>query len=273
MEFHINRSIRERLDLEDVLFSYTGNVVFANVAASRRLATKLNELRGADVKPGEVVNAGALFAMGLIDELSHAMIARYRRDIDPSVLAQALEWFAGKVSSPKVEGLLSGFTEQFPNTAIFRGDLTPAKWLAGHTEDLSNREAAMEELMLLWLANLNPAFKDFKELFGDEGLRQQTSYKEVTADLPQYFQERPPASPEGKTLFEVLREPALASRFNYRTARLHPGTLAKVSWRRPPQSVARNRRPARRRSCHLDALPSTGARPFRSGAGLGSPRL
>ena len=36
MEFHINRSIRERLELDDVLFSYTGNVVFANVAASSK---------------------------------------------------------------------------------------------------------------------------------------------------------------------------------------------------------------------------------------------
>ena len=46
MEFHISRSIRERLDLNDVLFSFTGNVVFANVAAARKLAQDLNELRG-----------------------------------------------------------------------------------------------------------------------------------------------------------------------------------------------------------------------------------
>ncbi len=207
MEFHINRSIRERLDLDDVLFSYTGNVVFANVAASRRLATQLNALRGGD----SVVNAGALFAMGLIDELSHAMIARYREETDPAVLTQALDWFAGKVGPRRVQDLLLAFTEQFPNAAIFRGETTAAKWMAGTTEGLPNREAALEELMLLWVANLNPAFKDFKELFADDKLKQQKAYEKVTASLPEYFQERPPASPEGKTLFEVLREPALAS--------------------------------------------------------------
>src|SRR6185312_8733681 len=207
MEFHINRSIRERLDLGDVLFSYTGNVVFANVAASRRMAAQLNALRGGD----SVVNAGALFAMGLIDELSHAMIARYRKEIDPSVLTQALDWFAGKVGPRRVQDLLLAFTEQFPNAAIYHGETTAAKWLAGSTEGLSNREAALEELMLLWVANLNPAFNDFKELFADDKLKQQEAYKKVTASMPEYFQERPPASPEGKTLFEVLREPALAS--------------------------------------------------------------
>ena len=51
MEFHISRELRDKLELDDLLFSYTGNVVFANVAASRKLAQKLNEARGADADP------------------------------------------------------------------------------------------------------------------------------------------------------------------------------------------------------------------------------
>ena len=47
MQFHITRAIREKLKIDGLLFSYTGNVIFANVAASRRLANDLNELRGA----------------------------------------------------------------------------------------------------------------------------------------------------------------------------------------------------------------------------------
>jgi hypothetical protein len=211
MEFHINRSLRERIDLDDVLFSYAGNVVFANLAASRTLAQKLNDLRASQGGAADVVNAGSLFAMGLIDELSHAMIARYRKEIDPAVLTHALAWFEGKVGAAKVETLLKAFTQQFPNSAIYRGDVTVAQWLAGSTEDLPNREAALEELMLLWVANLNPAFADFKELFSDEELKRQEAYKPVTGALPEYFVERPPANPDGKTLFEVLRAPALAS--------------------------------------------------------------
>ncbi len=42
MEFHISREIRDRLELDDLLFSYTGNVVFANVAAARKMAQALN---------------------------------------------------------------------------------------------------------------------------------------------------------------------------------------------------------------------------------------
>jgi glycosidase len=211
MEFHIARSIRQQLALEDVLFSYTGNVVFANVSASRKLARDLNQIRGRDDGSAESVNGGALYAMGLIDELSHAMVALYRKQIDPRVTADAIRWFAERLGHAELDRLLLSFTEEFPNTAIFRGDLTPAQWLAASTDGLPNREAAMEELIMLWLANLNPAFTKFRELFADDELKLKTTYTPLTAALPAYFATRPPVSPEAGTLIEALRAPMLAS--------------------------------------------------------------
>ena len=68
---------RERYGVDDVLFGYYGNVVFANIAASRELANRVNQVREAHTSPSQAMHAGALFAMGLIDELSHALIAQY----------------------------------------------------------------------------------------------------------------------------------------------------------------------------------------------------
>lgn len=211
MEFHISRAVREKLDIDGLLFSYTGNVVFGNVAASRQLANQLNLARGSDADPSTIVNAGALFAMGLIDELNHALVARYRKEIDPSVLSEGIRWFAAKIDPVNMEKLLLAFVEQFPNVAVYRGELSAAEWLRGTTEGLSNREAALEELMLLWLSNINPAFTPFRELFEDKVLQQQTSYKNVTAAFPDYLVTRPPVSAEVGSLFEALRAPMLAS--------------------------------------------------------------
>jgi hypothetical protein len=211
MEFHISRALREKLNVNDLFFSYTGNIVFTNVAASRNLAKQLEDNREQSTDPTKVVNAGALFAMGLIDELNHAMIARYRKEIDPAVFAEAVRWFTGHAKPEEIERLLLTFTSQFPNVAVYRGELTAEQWLKGTTDGLPNREAALEELLLLWLANINPAFTPFRELFADTSLKEQTVYQKVTAAFPDYFITRPPISPEAGSLLDALRAPLLAS--------------------------------------------------------------
>ena len=211
MEFHISRAVREKLEIDGLLFSYTGNVVFADVTASRKLAARLNEARGPSADPANTVNAGALFAMGMIDELHHALAAQYRKEVDPDVFAEALRWFASTMELAELDRLLFTFVQQFPNVAVYQGKLTVLEWLNGTNDGRPNREAAFEELMLLWLANSNPAFAPFRELFEDNNLAQQTVYKNVTAALPSYLETRPLLSPEVGSLLDALRAPMLAS--------------------------------------------------------------
>lgn len=214
MEFHIARSFRDKFDLRDLLFSYTGNVIFGNVAASRRLAQQMNDARVAtggptpQEDPKSVVHAGQLFAMGLIDELSHAVIEHYRKEQDPALLSDALKWFGDRVGIKEVDALLLAFTERFPNVSVYQGKLTAAQWLAGSTDGLSHREAALEELLLLWLANQNPAYKPFRMLFDDSTLRKDVpAYVEFQGDLEAYFETRPEFSEEARTLLKALRLP------------------------------------------------------------------
>jgi glycosidase len=211
MEFHIARGIRENLDVDGLLFGYTGNVLFADVVASRKLAVRLNNALGPEPDPADLVNAGALFAMGMIDELNHALIARYREEIDPSLFSDAIHWFTQKIGSDNLERLLLAFTEQFPNVAVYRGELSAAEWLAGTTDRLPNREAALEELMLLWLSNINPAFTSFLRLFDDSNLKIGTAYPSATSILPDYLNSRPPIAPEIGSVLQALTAPMLAS--------------------------------------------------------------
>ncbi len=211
MEFHISREARERYQFAESLFSYTGNVVFADLGACRTFAHRMNLVRQADKYPDRAVHAGALFAMGLIDEASHVLFARYREQFDPEVITAALGWFSATVGADQLDKLLLTFVEHFPGIRVMRGELTPAEWLSGSTEGVPHRAAAMEELVMLWTANRNQAFKPFEELFQDKPLVEKTVYQQVTSGLPEYFATRPLVPLEGATtvsLLDLLRAPA-----------------------------------------------------------------
>ncbi len=214
MEFHIARQARERYQFEESLFSYTGNVVFASMAACREFAHRMNLVREVEKYPERAVHAGQLFAMGLIDEASHMLMARYREQFDPEVMTSALDWFGAQVGPEKLDALLLAFVEQFPGQSVMRGLETPQQWLAGSTDGAPHRAAALEELLLLWSANRNEAFKPFEELFEDKTLAEKTVYRQVTAQMPEYFATRPlipVADARPMSLLELLRAPAEGS--------------------------------------------------------------
>jgi glycosidase len=214
MEFHIARQARDRYQFEEALFSYTGNVVFANMAACRTFAHRINTVRDVEKHPELAVHAGQLYAMGLIDEASHVVMARYREQFDPEVMTSALEWFRAQVGEEALDKLLLTFVEQFPGSSVIRGEHTPKEWLYGQSGGLPNRAAAMEEMLLLWTANRNDAFRPFEELFEEKTLAEKTVYRQVTQQLPDYFATRPLIPLDGAApmnLLELLRAPSVGS--------------------------------------------------------------
>ncbi len=211
MEFHISHAARDRYGVRDTLFNFAGNVIFGDLAASRELANRINEVRGSADNPASAMNSGALFAMGLIDEVSHALVAHYRKHFDPKVMQEALAWFASRIGDDNLARMLQAFVTQFPNVAIYRNRETVGEWLQGSTEGISHREIALEELLLLWLANQNRAFRPFQELFDDSHLASTSAYPTVTAALGDYFDARPKFGATPVSLLHMLRAPMLAA--------------------------------------------------------------
>jgi glycosidase len=214
MEFHISRKARQRYGFADSLFSYNGNVILGSLAACREFAHRMNQVRAVDKHPELAVHAGELFAMGLIDEASHALMARYREQFDPQVMTAALDWFGAQVGTDNLDKMLLAFVEHFPGQSVMRGLETPEQWLKGQTGGMPHRAAALEELLLLWSANRNEAFRPFEELFDDKPLAEKTVYRQVAAQIPEYFATRPLIPVPGAkamNLLDLLRAPALRS--------------------------------------------------------------
>ena len=206
-EFHVSRRVREACGLDESLFTFSGNVVFADFRAARDFAHRLNEHRPAERAAG----ASDIYALGLIDEALHLVVARHRREVAPQLWTDAIAFLGEEVGQGPLDEMLLAFVEEFPPTPVFRGEITAVQYLAGETDAEDHREAALEELMLLWLANRNPAFEPFRELFDDDCLRQTTAYGTAVRRLESFLASSHTTGPTGKSLLDLLLAPVRAA--------------------------------------------------------------
>ena len=206
-EFHVSRRVRELYGLEQTLFSESGNVVFGDFRAAREFTHRLNERRD----PEKGFSASEIYALGLIDEALHLLIARHRRESNPQLWSEAISVLEDEVGSGPLEEVLLAFVEEFPPSSVYRGEMSAAGYLAAETNGESHREAALEELTLLRLANRNPAFAPFRELFDDQVLRRSTAYSTVVHRLESHVAASHTVGPVIRSLLDLLLAPVRAA--------------------------------------------------------------
>lgn len=210
MEFHVSRLSRDRYQFDQSLFEFTGNVIFANFHAARMFAQKMNQQRDLVNFPEKAVKAGHINAMGLIDEILHILVAQYQREKNPRAMELALDWLEKKIGSAALNASLLAFTQEFPPLVVYRKETTAQDYLQGETKGTKNRAIVLEELILLWVSNQNPALDPFQELFDDNSLVKETAYTRLIQELKKFFETQPPFGPDNLPLIDVLRAPAIA---------------------------------------------------------------
>ncbi|MCC6175848.1 MAG: alpha-amylase [Chloroflexi bacterium] len=210
-EFHVSRQARDRFQFDDTLFTLTGNVIFANFHAARIFAQKMNDKRDLLHFPEQAVKPGQINAMGLIDEILHYVVGVYREQVSRDVVGRALGWIEERVGREETDRALRRFADSFPTVAVYRRQLDLDAYLQGQSESVPNRQIVLEELLLLWLANMNPAFAPYIELFDDSDLRRDTTYLRLIRELRAFFEAQPRYGPEHQNLVDMLRSPAIAS--------------------------------------------------------------
>jgi predicted flap endonuclease-1-like 5' DNA nuclease/glycosidase len=200
LEFHILRTARDRYRFDQALFTTTGRVIFADFAAARRFAATLNA-----TTPGRNARAGDINAMGLIDEVIHALLLEYRENHAPKLWAEALEALKTQYGE-RLDSTLEKFATDFPPTAVYQNRQTLAQYMA----QPNAKELLLEEMLLLWLENNNPAFAPYRDLFEDENLAKQSAYRSVLSSLEAYLEAQPAfAAAGGISIFKALRLPAM----------------------------------------------------------------
>ncbi|MBO7485278.1 MAG: alpha-amylase [Spirochaetaceae bacterium] len=211
-EFHVSRKIRDLCKFSDGLFATSGNVILANVKKVREFTKKINESVTFD-KPEKMLRAGQVNAMGLIDEIFHYVCYLYRQQKDRKAFEKVLSALDSEYGKKAVDELFTAFAEEFPPLAVYLNTCSISEYLSQNDAEsgVSNRLIILEELLMLHLANENPAFAQFEILFGDKELKKNPLYNKTWKTIKQVFAGLPPFGPKNNDLITMLKEPVLFS--------------------------------------------------------------
>lgn len=206
-----SRISRQKYDFPLDVFNPDGHVIFSSLDSARAFSERMLKIQSAAVSVSE------LYALSLLDEACHRLINHFQAghpDVMPLVMAKLQARLASEFNPTLIR-----FTGEFPPLSVFLQKTTAEQYLAGAAlsaqSPLSDlRETAVEEMLLINLANQNPAAVRYKDLFDDE-VMSGSAYREGLSILFLAFSQETAGSDgrsgRGETLADILFAPIKAS--------------------------------------------------------------
>lgn len=191
---HPNKIARQRV--MGLNYTTNGHLTLQTFRDAQQVAHTL-------VVPAADVNAGAL-----VQTLMRVVIRWYVNQKNPNLFRQIAQGVNSEV--------LAQFTANFPPNVVFEGKSSSENWLYHplHQED------AIEDWLLVGLANENPAFKSLKPAIDDTVVRQHPQFGTAWQHLSENLRTATVGAADGggadTNLWDILLEPV----------RKHPDSLA-----------------------------------------------
>lgn len=153
----------------------------ADLTAVRDLLAELG------APPG--ISAGQLHALLLVQQVLHHLLTTLQDRIGgENLLHRAMRFLEGRFGTSRVDETLRSFEDLW---GLDQGPAAPSPSSRANAAPMPPPERSPEELfellLLLWLANRNPAFASLRDLLDDAELEQATNYRELMAGLDELF--------------------------------------------------------------------------------------
>jgi len=192
-----------RYALED-FGSAGGRLELGDVDALRSLAHRLNRVREVSRFPERGTSAGQIAAAGVLTAFWRGLLGDAGGRTGADSRSDALVWLDTRFGREAVNRALDAWVEIFDRAPAPAGsDLEPHP-----AAPRPSAETALEGLLLVWLANRNPALAPLRDLFDDEALETRAGYRRLAADLEHFFAARTPVEPvPERSPFDVMIEP------------------------------------------------------------------
>ncbi len=196
-EFHVSKTSRDKYKFDQSLFETNGNMIIGNFHSARLLASKINAVRDIIHYPDQTAKASEIYALGLIDELFHYLFRQLRLQSGSDLFSRILESLENDLSEKEINEVIDSFLLYFPPKAVYKDGLDINEYIIS-LKNSQQYALAVEEIILLWVENQNPALANYKELLSDEKLSQSTPYSNFMQSIYKFF---------SKEEFKVLDQP------------------------------------------------------------------
>lgn len=208
--FHVLRDARDHYQFENNQFDYLGKAAIPNFQAARSFSNRMNQKRDIHAFPYQAVLPSQVNAIALVQGITHYIFDLYHQR-HPQILENALEHLREELGED-VNKTLEKYVAEFPPLPVYQREVTQHDFMNGDYDNRRNEETVLEELLMLWLANSNPAFSSYLELFNDDPIKK-TAYPRITTALNKFFADIAQEDqgdgmfPGGMSIIEILLEP------------------------------------------------------------------
>ena len=210
-DFHVRKYARDKYQIDNSLFSITGDLIIANFHLARVLSNKINVQRKMEGRADRQVSAGEINAFGLIHEIFHFLIRYYEDRENPGVFSRGIKFLYTVLNETELNKILLEYLNEFPPVDVYSSKLKPEEYLSGQTGSKPNSEIVLEEILLLHLENINPAASKLDELYSDKSLVHKTKYLVLLESMDKFFAKEKPFGTENLPLITFLKKPILSS--------------------------------------------------------------
>jgi len=210
LEFQISREQWDYYEFGRDIIPPEGEITVPDFQILRKIVMRIYGKKDLTTFSLSPLRAGHLNAIGLINEILRCVIRRYCEIKNPASFTEGLSRAKETVTAQALEKTIGQFAEFFPPFSALRGKAFPREFLEGETAGIPNRHIVAAELILLNLANRNPAFSPAQELFRDAELSRNDDYASLLRALDAFFKTQAGFGRENKPLVDFLREPIIS---------------------------------------------------------------
>ncbi len=207
MRFPITKRARTKFHFDSSLFAPDGKVFLPDVRALNSFVFQINQNSQLHDHAVRTFKASQVHGMGLLNEIFRRVFSLYLQE-NPKVVNDLISSLQLTFAPSNLDILLNLYIKHYPPLDVLEDRISTQDYLAAIGISGPNQEAAIVDLILLWVSTQNQALIQFASLIWEPDVLIHPLFNPILKHIERTFAEMPGFGPERQSLIEMLKSPA-----------------------------------------------------------------